>query len=64
MLVVAYPNKDVETKFEFDYWVAPFEGHNFFEFRGENAEYDMALFLGLITIAVITITSLIYRLFY
>jgi hypothetical protein len=25
MLLVAYPNKDQETEFEFNYWVAPYE---------------------------------------
>ena len=25
MLLIAYPNKDQETEFEFKYWVAPYD---------------------------------------
>ena len=56
ILVVAYPNKDVATELEFDYWVAPYEGPPFFSFRGENAETNMVIFCVAITAVIVLLT--------
>ena len=44
IMVVAYPNKDKSTDFEFEYWVAAYEEPGFFSFSGENGTTNLIIF--------------------
>ena len=35
IMIVAYPNKDQATNFEFEYWVGAYEEPGFFSFKGD-----------------------------
>lgn len=43
ILVVAYPNKDQETDFEFTYWIGGYDEPGFFDFEGENGELNFII---------------------
>jgi len=58
ILMVAYPNKDKETNFEFEYWVGAYEEPGFFSFSGENGTTNLIIFcVAVVLILIILIVG-------
>jgi len=61
MLLIAYPNKGLETEFEFDYYVAPVENLldtlKNFNFEGEQGHKALAIVIGVAAAALLLVCS-------
>ena len=44
IMIVAYPNKDQATNFEFEYWVGAYEEPGFFSFKGDDGLTNLIIF--------------------
>jgi uncharacterized membrane protein YhdT len=61
ILVVAYPNKDKTTDFEFEYWIAAYEEPGFFSFSGENGITNLIIFCVACVIVILLLIIGVWR---